>query len=60
MEVKCPRCKNKFPVKVESQAAGGRARAKLWTFEQRSKAMKKAWKTRKAKEAEKNEEGLST
>lgn len=49
MDVECPKCHETFKVKVESNIAGGKARAKLWTFEQRSKSMKEAWKRRREK-----------
>lgn len=55
MEVKCPKCKNKFPVLSEGHSKAGKARAKLWTFEQRSKAMKLAWVRRKAKAQDEKE-----
>lgn len=51
MEVECPKCKNKFPVKSEAHAKAGRVRASQWTTEQRSQAMKKAWVTRREKAA---------
>lgn len=60
MEAKCPKCKTKFKVKSESHVAGGKARAKLWTFEERSKAMRKAWSDRKAKAAQNHEENPPT
>lgn len=60
MEAKCPKCKTKFKVKSESHVAGGKARAKLWTFEERSKAMRKSWAARKAKSAKNDEEAPAT
>jgi hypothetical protein len=47
MEAKCPKCGTPVQIRSESHVAGGKARAKLWTFEQRSTAMKKSWQKRK-------------
>lgn len=60
MEARCPKCKTKFTLKSESHVAGGKARAKLWTYEDRSKAMKKAWKARREREAKTDEETTAT
>lgn len=49
MDVQCPKCGEQFPVKSESHSKAGKARAKLWTKEQRVKAGKRSWKTRKKK-----------
>jgi predicted Zn finger-like uncharacterized protein len=60
MEARCPKCKAKFKVKSESHVAGGKARAKKWTFEERSKAMKLAWARRREQAAKSNEENPTT
>jgi hypothetical protein len=60
MEAKCPKCHTKFELKSQPHVAGGKARAKKWTFEERSKAMKLAWSRRREKSDKSDEETAAT